>query len=256
MLLPSLLAGQAVGDGALKGRVLAQDATPLAQARIQIVGAAALVLSGSDGRFSLSAVPAGDQVLEVRLLGYAASAQRVRIVSGQTLDVQVTLALAPLPLKAVEVKADAVLRPALLGFEHRRARGSGHYFNQAEIARIQARVFTDVLRRVPGVQIQPSQGSFGGNEMVRMSRTTGVTGLRPCPVLFFINGMPFQITGDMSINQYIAPEDVVAIEVYSGASQIPPEFQANLMNARCGVVVIWTRIGTDDEEPPAEGRGV
>ncbi len=92
MLLPSLLAGQAVGDGALKGRVLAQDATPLAQARIQIVGAAALVLSGSDGRFSLSAVPAGDQVLEVRLLGYAASAQRVRIVSGQTLDVQVTLA--------------------------------------------------------------------------------------------------------------------------------------------------------------------
>jgi len=98
--------------------------------------------------------------------------------------------------------------------------------------------------------LQPASGSFGSNDMVRMNRTIGVNGSRNCPVLFYINGMPLQVTGDMSIDQYIAPEDVVAIEVYSGSSQIPPEFQSGLLNSRCGVILIWTKVGEDDESPP------
>lgn len=239
-------------EGTLTGQVVAEDGNPLAQARIRIAGRPPLVLSGSDGRFTLSAVGAGDQVLEVRLLGYVAFVQLVKVVAGQTLDVHVTLVAAPIPLKSIEVKASAALRPVLEAFEHRRARGNGHFFNQAEIARMQPRVFTDVLRRVPGVILQPAAGSFGSNDMVRMNRTTGVTGSRNCPVLFYINGMPMQITGDMSINQYIAPEDVVALEVYNGSSQIPPEFQSGLLNSRCGVIVIWTRVGESSEEPPPD----
>lgn len=232
----------------LTGQVVAEDGIPLAQARIRIAGRPAL--SASDGRFTLSAVRAGDQVLEVRLLGYVAFVQLVKVVAGQTLEVHVTLVAAPIPLKSIEVKASAALRPVLEAFEHRRARGNGHFFNQAEIARMQPRVFTDVLRRVPGVILQPAAGSFGSNDMVRMNRTTGVTGSRNCPVLFYINGMPMQVIGDMSINQYIAPEEVVAMEVYNGSSQIPPEFQSGLLNSRCGVIVIWTRVGESSEEPP------
>jgi len=47
-----------------------------------------------------------------------------------------------------------------------------------------------------------------------------------------------------------APEDVIAVEVYNGASQIPPEFQSTLLNARCGVVVIWTRVGNETDTAP------
>ena len=237
-------------EGTLTGQVVAEDGVPLAQARIRIAGRTPLVLSGSDGRFILSAVGAGDQVLEVRLLGYVAFVQLVNVVAGQTLELHVTLVAAPIPLKSIEVKGSAALRPVLEGFEHRRARGNGHFFNQAEIARIQPHVFTDVLRRVPGVILQPAAGSFGSNDMVRMNRTTGVTGSRNCPVLFYINGMPMQIIGDMSIDQYVAPQDVVAMEVYSGSSQTPPEFQSSLLNSRCGVIVIWTRVGESSEEPP------
>lgn len=246
LLLPTRLDGQ----GAVSGQVLVDSVTPLAQARVRIIGVTSVVLSGEDGRFRLASVPAGNQVLEIRRLGYIGFTQGVKIVSGETLNLQITLAVVPLPLKAVEVAGPPTLLPALQAFEERRARGNGHFFNRTEIARMQPRIFTDVLRRVPGVQVGPSSGGFGGNEMVRMSRTTGVTGLRPCPVLFYINGTPFQITGDMSINQYVAPEDVVGIEVYSGSSQIPPAFQAGLLDARCGVIVIWTRVGNEEDYRP------
>lgn len=249
LLLPTLGFAQA-GGGTVTGQVLAEDATPLSQARIRILSASLLVMSGDDGRFNLGPISAGDQVLEVRRLGYIAFVQWVKIAPGQTLNVQVTMQAAPVPLKAVEVKGEPNdVSPAIRGFEQRRARSNGHFFTSTEIARMQPRVFTDILRRIPGVQLQSASGAFGGNEMVTMARTTGVMGLRRCPVLFYINGMPLQMVGEISIDQYVAPEDVVAIEVYSGTSQTPPEFQSNLLNSRCGVIVIWTRMGGEGDRP-------
>jgi len=237
--------------GTVTGTVTGENATPLPQARIRIAGTDPTVLSSKDGQFQLGSVTPGHLVLEVRLLGYVAVLRALDVGAGETLRVNVVLASAPIPLKAVEVEVEgARILPAMRAFQERRAHGNGHYFNRQEIARIQPRVITDVLRRVPGVQIQPVSGAFGSNEMVRMDRTTGVMGGRPCPVLFYVNGTPFPVTGDFSINQYVVPEDVIAIEVYAGMSQIPPEFQANLLNARCGVIAIWTRQGNEDEKAP------
>lgn len=249
LLLPRLDA-QSI-NGALTGQVLGDSAIPLAQARVRVIGATTVAVSGADGRFSFGHIPAGNQMLEIRRLGYVAFTQWVKIVPGETLNLQVTLDLVPVALQPVEVKGEAALWPAMEGFEERRARAGGHFFDRTEIARMQPRLFTDVLRRVPGVQVQPSNGAFGGNEMVRMTRTVGVSGLSPCPVLFYLNGMPLQVARDMSINQYVTPEDVIAIEVYSGSSQIPPEFLSNQLNSRCGVIVIWTRIGDEEDYRPA-----
>jgi hypothetical protein len=41
----------------------------------------------------------------------------------------------------------------------------------------------------------------------------------------------------------IDSETVAAIEVYSSAAQVPVEFGG--LNARCGVVAIWTRDGSE-----------
>jgi len=249
LLLPVQLAAQALGT--LKGTVLSERAMPLADARIRIVNTDPVVLSGEDGTFQLAGVSPGHQLLEVRLLGYLAAFRPIEVGAGETLYVQVVLALAPVPLSPVEVEAELARLPAMRGFEERRAQGYGHFFNRQEIARMQPRVVTDVLRRVPGVQVQPVAGPFGPNDVIRMSRTTGVTGGRPCPVLFYMNGTPFPVTGDISINQYVVPEDVIAIEVYNGTSQVPPQFQSNQLNARCGVIAIWTRGGNEDDRPRA-----
>lgn len=114
---------------------------------------------------------------------------------------------------------------------------------------MQPRLFTDVLRRVPGVQIQPVTGPFGTSYGVRMGRTPGVSGSRPCPVLYYVNGVPFPVAADIEINHFIGPDDVAAIEVYSGAARIPPQFHSSVHDARCGVIVIWTYSGEKRHGP-------
>ena len=51
---------------------------------------------------------------------------------------------------------------------------------------------------------------------------------------------PFPIGPDNSINNYVVPDDLAGVEVYSGASRVPPQFNSGPQNSRCGVVVIWT----------------
>ena len=63
---------------------------------------------------------------------------------------------------------------------------------------MQSRVFTDVLRRIPGVQVSPVRGPQGSGDTVRMTRMSGTSGFRPCPVLYYMNGHLMPVTGDVS----------------------------------------------------------
>ena len=62
-----------------------------------------------------------------------------------------------------------------------------------------------------------------------------------------MNGMPFP-TGIDGVNSYISPEEVEAVEVYTGASELPAQFNATAYNARCGVILIWTLNGSDSKK--------
>ena len=141
------------------------------------------------------------------------------------------------PLETVKVSAPII--PAhLRDFEERRARGGGRYFTRAQIDKMQPRLVTDILRRVPGFQFQPARSDGP-------SVQTGRTGTRICPVLYYINGAPFPVGADQTINSFIDSDAVDAIEVYSGSSSIPAQFNSSMYNSRCGVIIIWTRAGID-----------
>lgn len=229
--------------GILTGIVTGANAAPLARARVTIAGTALATATDSSGNFRVAGVRAGTSTLEVKMLGYAPLALPVEVFAGETLNLRLLLSAEPVVLRSVEVTAAP--EPALRGFNARRARGTGRFFDQDDIVRMQPRVFTDVLRRVAGVQIQPGIERYGSGSSVQMGRNSGGMGTRVCPVEFFVNGAPFPAARDGSINHFIAPEEVVAVEVYAGASQIPQEFSSGMYNTRCGVVAIWTRSGPE-----------
>jgi len=238
-LLPAQLQSQ---DAALiTGTVMTQDKRPIQNARLKVVGTDLIAESREDGTFRVWGIPAGHHSLEVRMLGYSTGMIPFDIASGANLVLPVTLVPVALTLDTVTVSSLAGLTPAMRGFEDRRARGTGRFFTRKEIRRMQARSFTDILRRAPGIQIQSVNSLFGRGDAVRSQRTGGVMGTRACPMLFYINGAPFPLSQDLTINHYLSPDDVEAVEVYNGASEIPPQFNSGMFNARCGVVVVWTR---------------
>ena len=235
----------AQASGTLKGTVTTAEKKPLPQARITVVGTALTTTADTDGTFRIAALPLGSQSVEVRLLGYASLLIPIQIESGRDANLQVTLTALPIPLQTVKVTGDTLVLPEMRRFAERRSRGSGTFFTRPDIDRMEARHFTDILRRVPGMQVYPSGGSFGPTYSVQTSRSQGTNGGRPCQVMYYLNGVPFPSGGDdIAINHFISVADVAAVEVYSGASQIPSEFNSSMGNARCGVVVVWTRIST------------
>lgn len=233
--------------GILAGRVIGANDRPVASAQVRLIGSDSIVLTDDDGQFRLTRLIPGAQTLEVRMLGYRRALAAVEIEAGLTRTVQITLVTQPIALQLVEVTEEWAMSPGLRGFHERRERGGGHFFTREQIARMQPRVVTDILRRVPGVQIHAVSGPYETSYIIRMGRATGGMGSRPCPVLFYVNGSPFPLTSDLAINQFFAPDDIEAVEVYTGTSRIPPELSSNMHNSRCGVIAIWTKIGTHEE---------
>lgn len=230
--------------GTLTGVVTGANSAPLARARVTVAGTALATATDSGGNFRVTGLKAGTSTLEVKMLGYTPLELPVEVLAGETLNLRLLLSAEPVVLRSVEVKAGPG-DPSLRGFEARRTRGTGRFFDHNDIVKMQPRVFTDVLRRVAGIQIQPGIERYGTGSTVQMGRNSGGMGARTCPVEFFVNGAPFPSARDGNINHFIAPEEVVGVEVYAGASQVPQEFSSAMYNTRCGVVAIWMRSGPE-----------
>ena len=242
-LFLTLLAGtpSAAAQSAAAGLVVTvrgSDGFPLPNARITLDGADARARTERDGRFRMNGLEAGSHVLGVTALGYHNARMDVALVAGEVSRMAVTLQVAPVTLDALEVEGTEELPPPLRDFYRRRSRGAGTFFTRQQIEVMQPRVLTDVLRRVPGLQINNVTGPFGTSQTAQAGRSGGP---RSCTVQYYVNGIPFPVAGDIGINTFIRPDEVAAVEVYSGSAQIPPQFNSSGSNSRCGVVAIWTR---------------
>jgi hypothetical protein len=208
-------------------------------ALIALADSSRSVQSDSAGRYVLADLPPGVVQLIVRADGFPALGIIVELLAGQTLERPVRLDSTPSgrlaaaqSLPAINVTAAApVENYRLVAFEQRRHNGRGQYLTERQIVQSGAYNVNEAIRAMRGVTYECGGSAEAGACHVRMSRAP-----MRCPPEWVIDE---QVNNDFGST--IPIRDVIAIEVYTGPSDVPGEFAGR--NAGCGVIVVWTRSG-------------
>lgn len=212
--------------------VEAETGLPVAGARVSVSGVGQAALTGPDGRAELRGIPQGRRFLSVVRIGFAT--ERAAVEFGRSVvDADVELRPKAVELAALEVESGG-RAPALrnAGFYERRRQGHGAFMDREQIARRSAIQMIDVFRQVRGFELAYTPN---GKPVLRTTRGT----CRGTPQLY-LDGVlmyDFERRGDPS--DFVHPDQVEAIEAYSGMGTIPPQY--NSTGSACGVVLIWTR---------------
>lgn len=218
----------AQGTSALLGTVRDSARAPVVAATI--LAARVRVVSDSGGRFTLEGLPAGRVTVSVRRLGFEPADLVLDLVAGRRDSLFVTLSALPLALPGVTASADAHLRVHLADFFRHRENGIGRYFDRAQITAMRVGQLSDVMRRLPGVRVNPDRN---GRYAIRMGRST-----RNCSPDFWVDNVRAHL---LNVDD-IPLTDIEALEVYNGLSGLPPEYNNRFGNPACGAIVIWTRV--------------
>ncbi len=145
-----------------------------------------------------------------------------------------TLRLEPLVVTAVREK-----RLEMQGFYERRtigeAVGGGLFVTREDIRKESAIRVTHFLGRLPSVR---TACSGAGNNNCQVLMTRG----RDCSASVYLDGVLVigRGRGGDSIDNFVSPAEIAAIEVYRGPSELPAEFGGS--DGQCGAVVIWTGV--------------
>ena len=220
------------GQAQLAGIVRDSIGRPLPGARVQVWGSAPEAVTGADGRFTLTRLPTGTRTAEVRAVGYAPRRVTVDLVRGRPASLQLTLAKAAPVIDRVTVYGKVEpAAPWEKDFDRRRRQGFGRFFTTADVAMTRPVYVTDVVRRAPGVHLEPRR--FGPGYAVLMVTPGGF-----CAPAIVVDGSPFE-EGD-ELDSFVRPEQVAAVEVYRGPVGTPLDY-GGLKNTGCGEVLIWTK---------------
>lgn len=203
---------------------------PLPGAVIEIMGARGAV--DAFGQADLSGVPVGDIPLTVSYPGYATLDTLVAVAVGEANLTVLSLRSEARDLGDVTVEAetpnDAVLRRR--GFFDRQSTNTGVFFTREELDRRGVTLFSDIFGPVPGVRVQRR----GGQAQLISSRRRG------CLMTVYLDGTEMAyIASNIDALPF---DDVAAIEIYRGPSELPLEYAYMKSNDTCGAVLVWTRI--------------
>ena len=219
----------------------------LAAAQVSVAGAGIGGLADSNGRVTLSNVPAGTQTVEVQRLGYRPASQEVQVVSGQTVELTIALVEQALALDAVVVTGTA-------GGTQRRAIGNVvDRLSASEINTVApvTNVSQLIGGRSPGVTMLAGAGQVGSGQRIRI-RGTGSIGLSNDPIVYIdgvrMDSSPnrgFGQRGGSSVSRLndLDPESIESIEIIKG----PAAATLYGTEASNGVIQIITKRGNTGE---------
>jgi len=217
------------------GRVVEMESGKVLEgAEVTLSGAAGSRITDSGGRFEFQSAPPGTQTVSVSTLGRAPLSDTVQVLAGQTLEVEIRLAVQPVevdPMVVIATPRNPYLEE--MGFYYRRDQGySGQFVSRETIVERNPRSLGEILSTTPGVRVQ--FGGAGGFE-VRLRRAIQISasGGVGCIPAVYLDDVPV----DAGWLQNIPPDRVEGLEVFTGANA-PLRY-----NDPCGVILVWTRMG-------------
>ncbi len=243
--------------GTIAGQVTeARSNRPLSGATIQVIGTRLGAISSEDGRYRIVGVPAGEQVLTVRRIGYASARQSVGVAGAgaTTLNLQ---------LQPQATSLDEVIVTGTAGGEVRRSIGNAVTTISAPEA-MQKSASQDLSSligaRAPGVAIAPATGRLGAAPTIQIRGRNSI-GLDNSPLLYVdgvrvnnasaagpvapsgrLGGQASNVSGRLND---INPEDIESIEIVKG----PAAATLYGTEAANGVIQIITKRGATSGAP-------
>jgi len=201
---------------------------PIADVQIILLGTKREWRTSAEGLVLLRDLPAGEQLLRLRRIGYQPHTEFVSFSASDTMPL--TLVLTPLGVLLPEVFVNAreeryALR--MSGFlERRRSSGAppSSFITEVDLERWGAVRWVDALSRVAGVR----------------TNVRGEIGFRDCgarQIAVFLDGVA--LAGNVGDLNHIPLTTVAAVEVYRGAAQVPSQF--NTTGRGCGAILVWTK---------------
>ncbi|MFQ5679838.1 MAG: carboxypeptidase regulatory-like domain-containing protein [Gemmatimonadota bacterium] len=237
-MLPAGAAGQSAPSTILGTALAAGSEAPVPGAEVRLLETPYRATTGEDGRFRIPGVEPGTYLMEVSYLGSTSGVVRLRVQGGDRL--QLTITIFERVVAVEELKIDVEKRRQrgrLAGFYERRAHGFGWFITGEELQETPGRYLNTVFYRVPGVTVTPFRpGQAGGGYEIVNLRTQ-------CPLSVYLDGARLA-DGSSAIGIETFPkEDIAAIEVYRGPSEIPLAYRDT--RSPCGVILLWTRAGVE-----------
>ncbi|WP_419950046.1 carboxypeptidase regulatory-like domain-containing protein [Candidatus Palauibacter sp.] len=222
--------------GRLMGQVRdARTDDPVVAATVSVPDRLRVGETNRRGRFVLSGVPAGMQVLNVHHLGYAPLSYMVEISPGLTTEVEIGMVPDPVEMEPIVATALRLRRLEMKGFYERKywgeLSGTGTFYTAEDIERRRPVEISHMIADESGIRLECNVRRTDCR-LVNTRLSSPVTG--DCPLDFHVDGMPGR---GMRLDDFVRPAEIGGIEIYKGLASGPAEFPSS----RCGMVVVWTR---------------
>lgn len=236
-MLPAAAPAQAV-QGRLVGR---ETQAPVRGGTVHLMAADSQVVgearTDSAGQFTLQAPRPGSYWLLGSAPGYDESETDLFAVEAQGTRVSFVIGRSAVVLDTVTATSVGSEDRLWYGGFHQRMRENqgGRFITHEQIDRQRHVQLADLLRQVPGLEVQiGARSDFSDSRLMRV-RLRQPLSFRDCWSIFYLNGMRV----DSEAVQGINPAEIEGVEIYTNGV-VPAQFNSS-MGAACGVIVIWTQ---------------
>ncbi|HEX6574789.1 MAG TPA: carboxypeptidase regulatory-like domain-containing protein [Gemmatimonadaceae bacterium] len=191
-------------------------------------------VTNTAGEFTIAGVRPGIVELTARRVGYTPISTQVQADAGLIVQLAIKLVPAANELETVVVEGKRLNRTLVdNGFYQREKLGMGSFMNPEYLSQHRTGI-ASLLRMTPSIQMTRTRR---GAELA-----LGRNGNRLCLMSIYIDGIYFRAAGDMGVDDAINRDDLLAMEVYPRATQVPQKYLGSgNFNFDCGAILIWTK---------------